>query len=489
MRCLYCDKKLSLLKLAKGDSFCTPEHFDAYQLQMSKNDIARLMGLSVGDTPRAPLILTPREEPPPARIEEPVRPVLVPDRLAPELLSVEPPYAAFAKPLLPAYPPAPESPMAEEPAANVSAADPSFPVHDLEVTAGVLNLYLQTSVSDMTPAEWEPPREPVAVPEELRPEVTQPVSEPAPVAQQAVTVTEAIPRLPYLAASLFEERPGTASLFECPVPDSDIHSDIQRPAFSRGEVAGKPSFRKEWHAASGLIGLTPAALDISHRGTEPNGFHPSEFPLVREAGRIQGTPETRSLGTASYAAGALETAPLGREAAFVNPPAGPVELASRPVLAAVTGRAPLSATAWKNQAGALSLEVSIAGWTEQQAFALEALPGAAQLINPALEKAPTPSLADAPYRPIGWMGADSAPPAGSGPFAQVDLPSVGSVNLPGITDAPSAGTKIGLGAPSVAWEIRVPVSQDGPAVKYLPARRGPILPSATSWPRLGSLPR
>ncbi len=470
MRCLYCDKKLSLLKLAKGDSFCTPEHFDAYQLQMSKNDIARLMGISVADAPRAPLILTPREEPP-AAIEEPVHsaPVPVP-------LPVDPPYAAFARPPLPAYPPAPAPPMAEEPAANLSPAPPSFPVHDLEVAADVLNLYLQNSSSEC---------EPVAVPEALLPEVTQPVSEPATVAKQAVTVTEVIPRLPYLAASLFEERPGPASLFETPVPESGI----QAPTFSRGEFAGKPHFhRSEWHVGSGLMGLTPAALDISHRGTEPNGFHASEFPLVREAGRIQGTRETRSLSTAAYVA-ALETAPLSCEAAFVNPHAGPLELGWRPVLAAVTGHAPLSPRAWKNQACARSLEVSIAGETEQQAFTLEALPGSAQLIKPALEKAPNPSLADAPYHPIGWMGADSATPAGSGPFAEVDLPSVGSVNLPGITDAPSVEAKIGRGAPSVRWEIRVPVSQDGPAMKFLPARRGPVLPAATSWPRLGSLPR
>jgi hypothetical protein len=180
---------------------------------------------------------------------------------------------------------------------------------------------------------------------------------------------------------------------------------------------------------------------------------------------------------------------LGCEAAFVNPPAGPVELGWRPVLATVTGQAPLSAAVWKNQAGALSLQVSISGRTEQQAFTLEALPGATQLINPALEKAPTPSLVDAPFRPIGWTKADSAAPAVSGPFAEVDLPSIGYVNLPGITDAPSGGAKIGLGAPAIRWEPRVPVSHDGPAVKFLPARRGPILPAATSWPRLGSLPR
>ncbi len=44
MRCFHCGQKLSLLKLAKGDSFCSPEHLDAYQRKMSKDAFDRLMG-------------------------------------------------------------------------------------------------------------------------------------------------------------------------------------------------------------------------------------------------------------------------------------------------------------------------------------------------------------------------------------------------------------------------------------------------------------
>ncbi len=51
MRCLYCGKKLSLLKLAKGDSFCTPEHSDAHQVKMSKDAFERLMRAQGGDQP------------------------------------------------------------------------------------------------------------------------------------------------------------------------------------------------------------------------------------------------------------------------------------------------------------------------------------------------------------------------------------------------------------------------------------------------------
>jgi len=57
MRCLHCNKTLSLLKLAKGDSFCSAEHFDAYQIQLSRDAYERVMSVPVGDAPKPPLIL------------------------------------------------------------------------------------------------------------------------------------------------------------------------------------------------------------------------------------------------------------------------------------------------------------------------------------------------------------------------------------------------------------------------------------------------
>src|SRR5271167_612119 len=57
MRCLHCNKKLSLLKLAKGDSFCSAEHFDAYQLQLSKSAYDRLINLPDEETAKVPLVL------------------------------------------------------------------------------------------------------------------------------------------------------------------------------------------------------------------------------------------------------------------------------------------------------------------------------------------------------------------------------------------------------------------------------------------------
>src|SRR6202034_2734798 len=97
MRCLYCNKKLSLLKLAKGDSFCSPQHFDAYQLQLSKDAFDRLVSVAAEEAPKAPLIVERQKEVPPpqentalARLSAFGPPPL------PEAAVPSPPYAPFA---------------------------------------------------------------------------------------------------------------------------------------------------------------------------------------------------------------------------------------------------------------------------------------------------------------------------------------------------------------------------------------------------------
>ena len=115
MRCLHCNKKLSLLKLAKGDSFCSPEHFDAYQLQQSKDAFQRLINLTDEDAPKAPLVVKPKEEtvaPPEenlamARLNALGPPLSAPLPAAPPAPAARtavmnaPPYAPFATSALP----------------------------------------------------------------------------------------------------------------------------------------------------------------------------------------------------------------------------------------------------------------------------------------------------------------------------------------------------------------------------------------------------
>lgn len=74
MRCFHCGQKLSLLKLAKGDSFCSPEHVDAYQRKMSEDAFDRIMG-----TPAIPAVHC---QEPPLEAQVQAEPAAVPSRPA-----------------------------------------------------------------------------------------------------------------------------------------------------------------------------------------------------------------------------------------------------------------------------------------------------------------------------------------------------------------------------------------------------------------------
>ena len=148
MRCLYCNKKLSLLKLAKGDSFCSPEHFDAHQLQLSKSAFERLMGAPSDETPKAPVVTqNPEPEAPPIEIQN-VEPAT-------------PPYAPFAISTLPPFEPTQMlAPPAESPSESDEPAgrELSYPVHDSQPTTCLLNLHTALSLSELMPLRWTSPR-------------------------------------------------------------------------------------------------------------------------------------------------------------------------------------------------------------------------------------------------------------------------------------------------------------------------------------------
>ncbi len=222
MRCLFCDKKLSLLKLAKGDSFCTPEHFDAYQLKMSKTDIERLMGLPVADTPKSPLVPLSREEAAKS-VEQEAGPGDSRREMEP------PPPASFAKPALPSFP-LQAVLLGGETVANVQDETPrsvALPVHEVAVTAGVVNLYRQLNPTEMFPLDWAAGY-PVIFPEEFRPAIVKPslglgpvteledlpASEPVPAVEPASGEAKATkgPSLPFLISPLFGERAGTTGV-------------------------------------------------------------------------------------------------------------------------------------------------------------------------------------------------------------------------------------------------------------------------------------
>lgn len=226
MRCLFCDKKLSLLKLAKGDSFCSPDHFDAYQLQMSKNDIQRLISLPIGDAPRAPLKVTPQEQPA-GSAPSPPNQALNP-----------PPYAPFAKSQLGAFPPEPASLMAEAPLADLRGALlPALPVRSLGDVNGVLNLHRQLSQEMIGVSDWAPLTENDLKPEEFRGEIAAPRESGSPV-----------PEINQIAAALPEPLVASAEQIADFAPEEPVISEsipteeaVSQPVVAAAEESVAPA--------------------------------------------------------------------------------------------------------------------------------------------------------------------------------------------------------------------------------------------------------
>jgi hypothetical protein len=181
MRCLHCNKKLSLLKLAKGDSFCSAEHFDAYQLQLSKSAYDRLVSAPDEEAPKAPLMVKPVETPP-VEMEADSALARLSDFRAPEPPPLPatpnvPPYAGFLTAALPAFPPTAAVLVASEPDANEpvnKARDVAFPVHDVQETVCILNLYLRLGLAETPPRDWARALSTLAPPESFPGEVTRP---------------------------------------------------------------------------------------------------------------------------------------------------------------------------------------------------------------------------------------------------------------------------------------------------------------------------
>jgi hypothetical protein len=181
MRCLHCNKKLSLLKMAKGDSFCSPEHFDAYQLQLSRSAYDRLISLPEEDAPKPPLILKTETAEPARDLEADSALARLSVFRAPEkneagaALKV-PPFARFL-----ASPPPFHAPNPAVPASEPEGSEPvegartlAFPVHDVEATVCILNLYLRLGLAETPPRDWAPEWEIIAAPEDFLGEITRP---------------------------------------------------------------------------------------------------------------------------------------------------------------------------------------------------------------------------------------------------------------------------------------------------------------------------
>lgn len=211
MRCLYCNKKLSLLKLAKGDSFCSPEHFDAYQLKQSKDAIERLMSVPAEEAPKAPLVAQAVQAP----VEESTALARLAGNADPASTKAAeafeaPPYAPFAMPERSSFTQNLQSPIVNPPEAAQSVepgGETALPVHSVGETTGMLNLYLRLSLAGKEPMTWTSERRAVVTPEDFNLQIQQPpigfmpefqqvaIEEPVeePVVAEAAPVVEAEP--------------------------------------------------------------------------------------------------------------------------------------------------------------------------------------------------------------------------------------------------------------------------------------------------------
>jgi hypothetical protein len=260
MRCLHCNKKLSLLKLAKGDSFCSAEHFDAYQLQLSKTAYDRLVSAPDEEAPRAPLVVKPVATPvemeadsalarlPAFRAPEPPPlPAVIPAE--PPAHRDVPPYAGFLTSAPPAFPPTAAVLVAGEPDANepVNAArDLAFPVHDVQETVCILNLYLRLGLAETPPRDWARALSTLAIPESFPGEITRPkVGTPAEIeSPETEPVAEVLPVDPPEDATESSEVEPLVPVAEAaaPAPEApfQIESFEMEPFKDQGEPAETP---------------------------------------------------------------------------------------------------------------------------------------------------------------------------------------------------------------------------------------------------------
>jgi len=322
MRCLYCNKKLSLLKLAKGDSFCSPQHFDAHQFRLSKDAFDRLSNVASESVPKAPLIVEREEEKPPGLPEQNTafaRLAAFAPPVAAEASPQSPPYAPFATSPLPSFTLNPPFPIANGPEAG-EAVEPArglaFPVHETEEVGCILNLYLQLSLGGVEPKNWTPEQHLVVAPEHFRLEISQPpfgvspefpeIEDPAPVEPvspiEAVTPFEPVSPIEAVAPVLAPDRPvealpfaeAVASIIPVMHAEPALLVPIEPPA-PRVPFLIAPSFK----ARTGTpIRLDKAASSVPNGSTLAPILEKGSLPPLDSCGGIPNS--SRFAGTTAF---------------------------------------------------------------------------------------------------------------------------------------------------------------------------------------------
>ena len=98
---------------------------------------------------------------------------------------------------------------------------------------------------------------------------------------------------------------------------------------------------------------------------------------------------------------------------------------------------------------------------------------------------PAPYSAENQYRVVRWAEAESVL---AGMVGDAGLVFNGLPTLPRVSALPAGRFESRSGGPVLRWEPDAMASKEAPAAKFLPVRDSAVLPAATRWPRLESLP-
>jgi hypothetical protein len=607
MHCLYCQKKLSLLKLAKGDSFCSPEHFDAHQLQLSKSAYQRLVN-DTEEPQKAPLMvasLEPEEEGKPDEEQEDT-PVLEADAALAQLSALrareepatgwkEPPLCeSFAGSWMASYAPDPPAPVPEGHEPVQSKPMLAMPLSEAHPTDGLLNLHLGVGCSEARAVDWNHARQPIPLPESFQSPVARPSLNANPELPQVEPEipTEPKPdRVPYLTAPSFVERTNVeqarASLnidasstlngFEVAllldplqrigqpgsgaIPQQNNFADASHSPRDTSRMPVRCSVeipiriplilpkKSEqaspggWHVSNGLalVGRPVArpALEVGLRAARGHDFRPlGSVPVHPGPAAVQLFNRRQTLhstGTiSSLFQSVLETPPQGREPVFLDRSTPAVEAGLRVTLSPSTALDRLSSTTWQNEPAYLPLPTSIADGAASAKFTSQPLECAPECRKPDCVEpvVKAPSLGTVPYHRIAWPQAEFELPSSAGPapsgaepglrlsappdmeshpeliantaFAEIlkltaapaegiifglqTLTPVASTTLPE-GHVPMHTSRIGVSPLMVALKpVRSASEGTISAVRFLPVRRGAVLPTPRAWARLAALP-
>ncbi len=519
MRCLYCNKKLSLLKLAKGDSFCSAEHFDSYQLQLSKDAIDRLMSVPDEDLPKTPLI--------------------IPKEKAPDEITV-PPLAAYAASRLPAYSlnatlPVANGPESTEPLDAMPAV--AFPVHDVDVTVCILNLYLRLSLLGSEPKGWTSPRYLIVTPEYFQLAIQQPAIDFPPDSteiEQTAAIEKGPPAkkpTPFLTAPSFLERSGTAAFvsaaansIEMPLgpvlcgpgpvvpgtpppgkfadaalgPEDStaqpMGSAVEFPAAADVVAPGapKPGRVEAWRPSSRTLDIKRTAVEAGGTSTRPVDFvlqRPGTLLVRPDSQDVRKVDPQKALGTdaAPLFKDVLDTPPLGQASIFIDSPAG--AMAARWTASLPASSAWIEQTlVWQHRDAYLAMSDTIASGSEARAAELPPMACASECFT--MQGAETLRLPP-PYVATGRLHSTAWPEVDSGYTnvpAERTLILNGSTILPQAAGIAAGGFRANADSAALRWDARAARLQNHAPAKFLPARNGIVLPATENWPTLRAVP-